>query len=155
MSFSIDITGRKALVTGAGQGVGLGIAHALAEAGAGVVINDIPAEGAEDPAAEGRAAGGKAGARPRDVTAWGEVSTAIDGYGGVDILVNNAGNAGAEAFGLGDFVHSDPASWQPFFAVNLFGVMHCTRAALPAMIANEWGRVVTIVSDAGRYGTSK
>jgi NAD(P)-dependent dehydrogenase (short-subunit alcohol dehydrogenase family) len=155
MSFTIDLEGRRALVTGAGQGVGQGIARALADAGALVVVNDIRAAAAEAAAAELRAAGGKADALPFDVTDWTQVSEAIDGYGGVDVLVNNAGNAGAEDFGLSDFVTSDPSEWQRFFAVNLFGVMHCTRAALPSMISNEWGRVVTIVSDAGRYGTSK
>ena len=156
MSFNIDLEGRRALVTGAGQGVGHGIAHALAEAGAVVVVNDIRAAQAETVVEELRAAGGKADALPFDVTDWTQVSEAIEGYGGVDILVNNAGNGGAEGFpGLADFVTSDPAEWDRFFAVNLFGVMHCTRAALPSMISNEWGRVVTIVSDAGRYGTSK
>jgi 3-oxoacyl-[acyl-carrier protein] reductase len=53
------------------------------------------------------------------------------------------------------FLESDPGEWTHFFGVNLFGVMHCTRAVLPAMIEAEWGRVITIVSDAGRYGTSK
>ena len=156
MSFTLDLEGRRALVTGAGQGVGRGIARALADAGAVVVVNDIRAAQAETVADELRTAGGKADALPFDVTDWTQVSEAIDGYGGIDILVNNAGNAGAEGFpGLADFVTSDPAEWQRFFAVNLFGVMHCTRATLPSMIANEWGRVVTIVSDAGRYGTSK
>lgn len=155
MSFTIDLEGRRALVTGAGQGVGHGIARALADAGAIVVVNDIRAEAAEAVAEELRAAGSKADSLPFDVTDWTQASEAIDGYGGVDILVNNAGNAGAEDFGLSDFVTSDPSEWQRFFAVNLFGVMHCTRAALPAMITNEWGRIVTIVSDAGRYGTSK
>jgi 3-oxoacyl-[acyl-carrier protein] reductase len=156
MSFTIDLEGRRALVTGAGQGVGHGIVRALAEAGAVVVVNDIRAAQAETVAEELRAAGGKAEALPFDVTDWTQVLEAVDGYGGVDILVNNAGNAGAEAFpGIADFVTSDPAEWQRFFAVNLFGVMHCTRAVLPSMISNDWGRVVTIVSDAGRYGTSK
>ena len=156
MSFNIDIEGRRALVTGAGQGVGLGIARALAEAGGVVVVNDIRPDAAEAVVVELRAAGRKADALPFDVTDFAQVSEAIDGYGGVDILVNNAGNAGAEAFpGIADFVDSDPAEWDRFFAVNLFGVMHCVRAALPAMIANEWGRIITIVSDAGRYGTSK
>jgi NAD(P)-dependent dehydrogenase (short-subunit alcohol dehydrogenase family) len=155
MSFTIDLEGRRALVTGAGQGVGHGIARALADAGARVVINDIRAEAAEAVAEELRATGGKADSLPFDVTDWTQTSEVINGYGGVDILVNNAGNAGAEDFGLSDFVTSDPSEWQRFFAVNLFGVMHCTRAALPAMITNEWGRIVTIVSDAGRYGTSK
>ena len=54
-----------------------------------------------------------------------------------------------------DFVDSDPADWQRFFAVNLFGVMHCTKAALPAMIEADWGRIVTIISDAGRTANAK
>jgi NAD(P)-dependent dehydrogenase (short-subunit alcohol dehydrogenase family) len=156
MSFTIDLDGRRALVTGAGQGVGLGIARALADAGAVVVVNDIRAAQADTVVEELRAAGGKADALPFDVTDWAQVSEAIDGYGGVDILVNNAGNAGAEgSMGLVDFAVSDPADWDRYFAVNLFGVMHCTRAALPSMISASWGRVITIVSDAGRYGTSK
>src|SRR5450755_2514643 len=156
MSFTIDLEGRRALVTGAGQGVGRGIAHALADAGAVVVVNDIRAAQAEAVAEELRVAEGKADALPFDVTNWAQVSEAIDGYGGVDILVNNAGNAGVDGFpDLSDFVTSDTADWPRYFTVNLFGVMHCTRAALPSMISSDWGRVVTIVSDAGRYGTSK
>ena len=86
-----------------------------------------------------------------DVTDWGQASSAIEGAGRVDILVNNAGNAGTEGFTqLVDFVDSDPADWQRFFAVNLFGVMHCTRAVLPSMIATGWGRIVTVISDADR-----
>jgi 3-oxoacyl-[acyl-carrier protein] reductase len=155
MSFTIDLEGRRALVTGAGQGVGLGIARALAEAGAVVVVNDVRAAQAEAAVAELRAAGGKAEALPFDVSSWDQVSTAIDGAG-VEILVNNAGNAGAEGSMLpASFLDSDPANWSHFFGVNLFGVMHCTRAVLPAMIDAGWGRIVTIVSDAGRYGTSK
>ncbi len=69
--------------------------------------------------------------------------------------MNNAGNAGSENFPLGDFVETDPMSWYRFVAVNLFGVMNCSRAAVPLMITAGWGRVITIVSDAGRYGTSK
>ncbi len=156
MTFTIDLEGRRALVTGAGQGVGRGIARAMADAGAVVVVNDIRAAQADAVVEEIRTAGGKAEALSFDVTDWGAVAAAIEGCGGVDILVNNAGNAGAESsMGLADFVDTDPADWQPYFAVNLFGVMHCTRAALPAMIDAGWGRVVTIVSDAGRYGTSK
>ena len=96
MSFTIDLEGRRALVTGAGQGVGLGIARTLAQAGAVVAVNDIRAAQADIVVDELRTAGYKADALPFDVTDWAQVSAAIDGYGGVDILVNNAGNAGAE-----------------------------------------------------------
>jgi 3-oxoacyl-[acyl-carrier protein] reductase len=156
MSFTIDLEGRRALVTGAGQGIGRGIAGALADAGALVVVNDIRAEQADAVVEELRAAGGKADPLPFDVTDWPQVQSAIDGYGGVDILVNNAGNSGATAFDqFIDFAESEPADWSPFFAVNLFGVMHCTRAALPAMIDKQWGRVITMISDASRMGNAK
>jgi 3-oxoacyl-[acyl-carrier protein] reductase len=156
VSYAIDLEGRRALVTGAAQGVGLSIASALARAGAVVVVNDIRADQAEAAVAQLRAEGGRAEALPFDVTDWPGASTAIGGSGTVDILVNNAGNAGAEGFTrIVDFVDSDPEEWQRFFDVNLFGVMHCTRAALPSMISNGWGRVVTIISDASRYGNAK
>jgi NAD(P)-dependent dehydrogenase (short-subunit alcohol dehydrogenase family) len=81
--------------------------------------------------------------------------------------VNNAGNAGAQmtepdgdggaarrgpSVSIGAFADTTPGDWDRYFAVNLFGVMHCTRAALPGMIARGGGRIVTIVSDAGRWG---
>jgi 3-oxoacyl-[acyl-carrier protein] reductase len=156
VSFPIDLEGRRALVTGAGQGVGLGIARALAQAGAAVAVNDVRADRVEHAVDEVRAAGGKGDALPFDVTDLEQVAAAVDGYGGVDILVNNAGNAGSGGSMLPiDFLASDPADWHEFFAVNVFGVMHCTRAVLPSMISEGWGRIVTIVSDAGRYGTAK
>jgi 3-oxoacyl-[acyl-carrier protein] reductase len=47
---------------------------------------------------------------------------------------------------------SAPGDWEPFLRVNLYGVLHCTRAVLPAMVDRRWGRILTIVSDAGRTG---
>jgi NAD(P)-dependent dehydrogenase (short-subunit alcohol dehydrogenase family) len=156
VSFVLDLGGRSALVTGAGQGIGRSIALALAEAGAVVVVNDVVAAQADAVVGEVLAAGGKAIALPFDVTDYAQASSAIEGHGGVDILVNNAGNAGAEGFTrLVNFAESEPADWTRFFAVNLFGAMHCTRAVLPSMISAGWGRVVTIVSDAGRVGNAK
>ena len=68
--------------------------------------------------------------------------------------MNNAGNQGIEAgIGLLQLFHeSDPTDWRKYFDVNTFGVMNCVHAALPTMIAAQWGRIVTIVSDAGRHG---
>jgi 3-oxoacyl-[acyl-carrier protein] reductase len=156
MTFAIDLEGRRAIVTGAGQGIGRAISLTLAQAGAVVAVNDIAAPRAEAVVEEIVAAGGKANALSFDVTDHGQVASAIEQSGGVDILVNNAGNAGAEGFAsLADFVDSDPADWARYFAVNLFGTMHCTHAALPSMISGGWGRVVTIVSDAARFGNAK
>jgi 3-oxoacyl-[acyl-carrier protein] reductase len=154
MGYELDLSGRRALVTGAGQGIGRAIAHALAQAGATVVVNDIDALRVETVAEEINATGGKASPLPFDVTRWEDVEEAITRDGVVDVLVKNAGNAGAESFGaLVHFAQSDPKEWSRYFAVNLFGTMHCTRAALPAMIAaGGGGRVITIVSESARYG---
>jgi 3-oxoacyl-[acyl-carrier protein] reductase len=154
MAFAIDLSGRRALVTGGGQGIGRSIAHTLAKAGAAVIVHDIDAQRAESVAEEIAAAGGKAAPLVFDVTKWDSVNEAIAGGDVIDVLVNNAGNAGAENFGaLVHFSQSDPNEWARYFAVNLFGTMHCTRAVLPAMIeAGGGGRVVTIVSEAARYG---
>ena len=156
MSFTIDLSGRRALVTGSGQGVGRSIALMLADAGAVVAVNDIERSRAESVVDEIASAGGKAVALPFDVTDWASVSAAVDGNGGVDILVNNAGNAGAEGYSaMVPFAETDPADWPRYFNVNLFGTMYATRAALPGMIEGGWGRVVNIVSDAGRYGDAR
>jgi 3-oxoacyl-[acyl-carrier protein] reductase len=156
MTAAFDLTGRRALVTGAGQGVGAGIAAGLADAGAAVVLNDLVAERALARAAELRAAGADAVALPFDVTDYAAVVSAIESCGAVDILVNNAGNAGVHGWpGMVAFADTDPADWERFLRVNLYGVMHCVRAVLPGMIERGWGRLVTIVSDAGRVGEPK
>jgi NAD(P)-dependent dehydrogenase (short-subunit alcohol dehydrogenase family) len=77
----------------------------------------------------------------------------VDRLGDVGILVNNAGNAGVDGFSaLRPFVETDPAEWDRYIRVNLYGVMNCTRAALPSMISRNGGRIITVVSDAARYG---
>lgn len=149
-----ELEGKRALVTGSGQGVGEGIAHQLAALGAEVVVNDYFADRAESVVAAITDAGGTARALPFDVTDHAQVTEAIASVGGVDILVNNAGNAGPEGgFGtLQPFVATSPEDWGKYFAVNLYGVMNCTHAALGHMIDAGWGRVVTMISDAGRIG---
>jgi NAD(P)-dependent dehydrogenase (short-subunit alcohol dehydrogenase family) len=152
MPFTIDLDGHRALVTGAGQGVGRAISQALARAGAEVVVNDFVAERAESVVKEICADGGSADPIAFDVTDYDAVQAAVSQLGGIDILINNAGNAGTEGFNFGPFAESEPADWDRYFGVNLFGVLHCTRAVLPTMIERQNGRVVTIVSDAGRWG---
>jgi 3-oxoacyl-[acyl-carrier protein] reductase len=152
MSFTIDLEGRRALVTGAGQGVGRAIALSLGRANAEVFVNDIVAERADAVVQEVHAQGSAAAPAVFSVTDWADVQAGVDALGGVDILVNNAGNAGAEGFDLRRFVDTTPDEWGRYFGTNLFGVMHCTRAVLPGMIERGDGRVVTIISDAGRFG---
>lgn len=152
MPFVIELDGQRALVTGAGQGVGRGVALALARAGAEIVVNDLDEERASPVVEEIIAAGGAARTGAFDVTNFDAALDAVADVGGVDILVNNAGNAGAENFLFGPFDQSTPDQWDRYFAVNLFGVLHCTRASLPGMIERGHGRVITIVSEAARSG---
>jgi 3-oxoacyl-[acyl-carrier protein] reductase len=74
----------------------------------------------------------------------------------VDILVNNAGNAGMTGAlsraDFGPFAETTPTDWDRFLRVNLYGVMHMVRAVLPGMTDCGYGRIVTVISDAGRVG---
>lgn len=150
---SLDLTGRRVLVTGGGQGVGRGVALGFAIAGADVVVNDLDHERARAVVDEIEALGGGGHAAVFDVTEFAAVEAAVEAVGGVDVLINNAGNAGAAGFGdRGVFAETDPTDWESFLRVNLYGAMHCCRAVLPGMISARWGRLVTIVSDAGRTG---
>jgi len=151
-----DLKGRVAMVTGAGQGVGRGIALALAANGGRIVVNDYFVERAESVAAEARELGAEAYAMTCDVGDLDDVHAAVTAaaaaLGPIDILVNNAGNAGPGPYPaeLPLFWQTDPASWHKFFRVNTFGVMNCCHTLLPSMVERKYGRVVTIVSDAGR-----
>jgi len=147
-----DLTGRVALVTGAGAGVGVGIARVLADHGATVVVNDLVADRAEATAA---LVGGTAS--PFDVTDLDAVRAAVSRIeaevGPVDVLVNNAGIP-ADGFVPAPFLSSTPADWSRFVDLNLYGVMNGMSVAVPGMCARGWGRVVTISSDAGRVGAA-
>jgi 3-oxoacyl-[acyl-carrier protein] reductase len=155
----LDLEGRIGLVTGAGQGVGRETALHFARSGAaGVVVNDFYSERAAAVAAEVEALGVPALAAQADVTDFASVTAmfgrAQERFGRVDLLVNNAGNAGADprAVSRKPFWEQEPADWGPFMKVNLYGVLHCVRAALPGMIERGYGRIVTVISDAGRVG---
>ncbi|MFV0317455.1 MAG: SDR family NAD(P)-dependent oxidoreductase [Microthrixaceae bacterium] len=153
MTVTLDLTGHRALVTGAGDGVGRVVAQRFAAAGARVVVNDIDGDRASRVAQEIRDSGGDALTAVFDVTDYDAVLAACAGFEDIDILVNNAGNAGTDGFGVrSPFAQSDPADWEPFLRVNLYGVLHCCRVVLPRMVERGWGRIVTIVSDAGRSG---
>jgi NAD(P)-dependent dehydrogenase (short-subunit alcohol dehydrogenase family) len=158
----LDMCGRIAFVTGAGQGAGRAIALALARHNAGgIAVNDFVPERAAAVAEEIRALGVAALAVPADVGDYSAVRSALaaaaNALGPVTALVNNAGNAGPN-FAMGRaplFWETDPKDWDRYFRTNLQGVMNCCHAALPGMVANNSGRIVTIVSDAGRVGEAR
>ncbi len=148
---SIDLGGRRALVTGAGRGVGEGIARTLAQAGAEVWVNDRDAGRAEAVASELAAVGPPGRPLPFDVADWDAVCRAVSAEA-FDILVNNAGNAGPGPIRPRPVADSEPADWEPYLRVNLYGVLHCSRAVLPGMLDRGSGRIVTVLSDTARVG---
>jgi 3-oxoacyl-[acyl-carrier protein] reductase len=156
----LDLGGQVAFVTGGGQSAGRGIALMLARHNAGgVAVNDYVADRAQAVVDEIRALGVPAFAAPCDVgdleAVRGAIAKAGEALGKpVTLLVNNAGNAGPTAqIGLSPpFWQADPGDWDKFFRTNLYGVMNCCHAAIPAMVEAGRGRIVTIVSDAGRIG---
>src|ERR1700726_4815674 len=123
-----DLTGRTALVTGAGQNVGAGIATVLAARGAKVVVNDIDAHRASVVIDDICASGGEARASSFDVTDYAAVSEAVRAIGTIDILVNNAGNAGAHTMAPKPFRDTEPTEWEGPLRVNVYGLMNCSHA---------------------------
>ena len=157
----VDLKGRVALITGAGQGIGRQVALHFAEHNAGgIVVNDFVLERAEEVVKEVAALGGKAIAVQADVTslesAKSMVAQGIEAFGSVDVLINNAGSAGANPNldARKPFWETGPEAWNSFIDVNFYGVLNCTSAVIPGMIERKGGRIVTIISDAGRMGDS-
>ena len=151
MSAALPLAGRHALVTGAGRGIGAAIAHRLAVDGATLTLL---ARGRDSLQALAEALPTTAHARVLvcDVAdaeavaqAWRTLQE--EGAAAVDILVNNAGQAASAPF-----TRTSDDLWQRMLAVNLNGTFHCARAALPAMLAAGWGRVVNVASTAGQRG---
>jgi 3-oxoacyl-[acyl-carrier protein] reductase len=158
----LDLGGQFAFVTGAGQGAGRAIALALAKHNAGgVAVNDYVLERAETVAAEIRALGVAAVAVQADVGDYDSVKRAIAmaeaELGPITLLVNNAGNAGPNADMRASplFWETDPQEWDRYFHTNLHGVMNCCHVALPGMVKQGKGRIVTVVSDSGRVGEAR
>jgi NAD(P)-dependent dehydrogenase (short-subunit alcohol dehydrogenase family) len=149
-----DLTGRVALVTGAGQGVGEGIARALAHQGAQVLVNDFVADRAAAVAESITGSGESASATPFDVTDLHAVREALQTAGAVDILVNNAGNGGAEQMTVKSFRELEPEQWEGPIRVNLYGVLNCCKAVIDGMCERRWGRVISISSGAGTAGVA-
>lgn len=157
----LELQGEIALVTGAGQGVGRAIARRLATEGAAVIINDLFAERCEAVCEEIKAEGGTALAIAADITDLGAVykmvETARGELGQVSILVNNAGMpiGDAGAMFMSNFADTRPADWQKLVNLNLYGSMHCCHAVIPAMREARHGRIISIISEAGRVGEPK
>jgi 3-oxoacyl-[acyl-carrier protein] reductase len=153
---AFDLSGRVALVTGAGSPDGIGIATArlLAELGAAVMISATTAR-IRDRVSELRTAGFDAAGIVADLTdaeaASRLVSAALDRWGRLDIVVNNAGmiSAAVSQFESGTVESMDLMTWQAALARNLTTAFLVTKAALPAMTIRSWGRIIMVASVTG------
>ncbi|HVV82126.1 MAG TPA: SDR family NAD(P)-dependent oxidoreductase [Kofleriaceae bacterium] len=141
----MELTGKRALVTGGGRGIGAAIATALAARGAKVVVTGRTREHLDEIAA---AIGGRALVCDLgDRAATDAMVRELAAIGRVDILVNNAGIA--ESAPLADV---DDAMWDRMMELDATAPFRLTRALVPAMIEARWGRVITIASNAGLTG---
>ena len=153
---AFDLSGRVAVVTGAGSrdGIGFAAARLLAELGAGVMLSATTAR-IQDRAGELRGAGFDVAAVTADLTdadaAAGLVAAAHQHWGRLDIVVNNAGmvSVASPVFEAGTVDSMDLATWQASLARNLTTAFLVTRAALPAMIERGWGRIIMVSSVTG------
>lgn len=142
-----QINGKVALITGSGRGIGLACGFAMAREGVRVVITDINPQAVEDAVSQLKSAGHDAIGVVADVCKQDEVQAVVDqamkSFGSIDILVNNAG------FTRDKYLTKMPESdWDAVLDTILKGAYYCTRAALPSMMNNRWGRVINIASRA-------
>jgi NAD(P)-dependent dehydrogenase (short-subunit alcohol dehydrogenase family) len=148
---AIDLTGRRAVVTGGAQGIGRAIAERFLASGASVSLWDRDQTLVESTARE-LSTRGDTRALAMDVKNAGEVDAAARSteraLGGIDILVANAGISGPN-FPLWEY---PPEAWQQVIDTNLTGVFLCCRAIAPIMIRQRYGRIVTVASIAGKEG---
>lgn len=154
---NIDLQGKRAIVTGSTLGIGFAIAKGLAAAGAEVIVNGRKAA-AVDAAVKALQATGTVSGVVADLGTAEGCAALVKAVPHADILVNNVG-----IYGPGDFFETDDEVWQTYFDVNVMSGVRLSRAYLPAMAAQGWGRVVFLSSESAlnipadmiHYGFSK
>ncbi|MCE7887480.1 MAG: 3-hydroxybutyrate dehydrogenase [Alphaproteobacteria bacterium PRO2] len=141
-----SLKGRTALITGSTSGIGLGMAKGLAAEGADIIINGLGDEGEiEKTRKEIEGLGvrcvydGADMTKPAQITAM--VEKTVKDFGKIDILVNNAGLQHVSP--IEEF---PPEKWDALIAIILSSAFHTTRAAVPVMKKNKWGRIINLAS---------
>lgn len=142
------LTGKVAIVTGAGKGIGAGIAATFARAGAAVAITARTKSDLDGVAAEVRAAGGRALVYPLDVTQLDELPRFVDAvvgeFGGLDVVVNNAGGSNAKPF-----MNATIDEFEYAFRFNVSTAFAMTQLAVPHMLSRGGGSIINITSVSG------
>ncbi|MGQ9694679.1 MAG: SDR family NAD(P)-dependent oxidoreductase [Thermodesulfobacteriota bacterium] len=150
----MDLEGKIAIVTGAGQGLGWAIAQRLADEGAVLVIADINWEAAREKAALLKKTEREGMAVKVDVSKVDEVNNmvqqVVEKFGRIDILINNAGILGPY-FSVEEYPDD---LWDQVIAVNLKGTFLCCKAVIPIMKKQKKGSIVNIASVAGKEGNA-
>lgn len=144
-------TDRVVVVTGGASGIGLGVCKMFAAIGHPVAMLDLQAGAVERESAALRASGARVFGRAVDVSNREQVNAAYDAIraelGPISIVIANAGISAAH-----DFLTLSVETWQRMIDVNLTGVFHTVQLALPDMVNRQWGRIVTISSQAAQSG---
>ena len=139
---------KTVLITGASKGIGEAIAHAFAVEGARIALAARSVPALERVATAIHNAGGEALACPTDLTNAAEVQALVDNviarFGSIHVLVNNAGGV---VDGFPKFENLSDEEWFKTFDVNLFSTVRLTRAVLPHMRQQKWGRIINIASE--------
>jgi 3-oxoacyl-[acyl-carrier protein] reductase len=147
----LSLEGRVALVTGSAQGIGRATALTLAEAGASIVLADIPRPKLDETLEEFQNLGHKVLKCVVDVTdpltVQKMMEEIIAAWGKIDILVNNAGITKDNLV-----MRMKSEDWEAVLKVNLTGAFSCIRAALPAMVRQRYGRIINIASVVAQVG---
>lgn len=149
------LDGKVAIVTGGGSGFGKGACLLWAEEGASVVVTDVNAKSGKAVADEIKSAGGKAIFVEADVSRSDDskalVERTVAAFGKLDVLYNNAGILGTRGINLVEF---DDAVAEQLLTVNIMGVYHPTKHAIPAMIANGGGSIISTGSESAFQGNT-
>jgi len=154
VAVSLDLSGKIALVTGAGRGIGRSVALALGSAGAKVAVNyNSSEEAAREVVGAIESDGGEAKAIKADVSKAAEVDEMVNSlvkeWGRIDILVNNAGIARDNLM-----MRMSQEEWDAVMDTNLRSAYFCSRAVLRPMLRNRWGRIISISSVVGLTGNA-
>lgn len=151
----MDFHGKVALVTGASVGIGRAVALELAEYGAALILLDVNLEKLQLVQQEAAAYTQNVRIYHCDISNEERVNEvvadALAHFGKIDILINNA--ALWRSFSL--FVDTPTEEWRRFFDVNVMGTVYVSKAVIPNMIAQKYGRIVNVASVAGVYGNRK